>query len=44
MKITTHPNIEGVNWISAKLFWVQTFKYICNNKRIKTFNGGHGLP
>ena len=28
MKITTHPNIEGVNWIFAKLFWVQTFKYI----------------
>ena len=54
MKITTHPNIEGVNWIFAKLFWVQTFKYIyiyicvcvcvCNNKRIKNFNGDHGLP
>ena len=26
--MTTHPNIEGVNWIFAKLFWVQTFKYI----------------
>ena len=34
MKITTHPNVKGVNWIFAKWFWVQTFKYIYKYKYI----------